>query len=110
GKRTKIVPSSIGQYLDAEALAYWIMCDGTKHSSGLELCTDSFTLEEVQLLISVLACPQSNFGLICSIHNKSNYNSDKVYHRIYIHKESMKLLNSLVLSHMLPEFHYKLHI
>jgi len=45
GNFTKIVPSTIGAYLDAEALAYWIMCDGTKvKDGGLELCTDSFTL------------------------------------------------------------------
>ena len=51
GTWTQIVPSTIGDYLDAVALAYWIMCDGYQHSSGPILCTDSFTLKEVQLLI-----------------------------------------------------------
>ena len=82
------------------------MCDGSKvEQGGLVLCTDSFTLEEVQLLIRVL---ESNFGLLSSCWTMSN--RGQVCYRIYIGASSMKLLNSLVLPYILPTLHYKLHI
>ena len=40
----KIVPLDLYNLLTYEALAYWIMCDGTKSSKGLILQTQSFTL------------------------------------------------------------------
>ena len=98
GRFIKIVPSTIGDYLDAEALAYWIMCDGTKHHSCLVLSTDSFTLEKVQLLIKVL---ESNFGLVCTYHTINN--RGKVCYRIYIRKEFYGLLNNLVLPYFIPQ-------
>jgi hypothetical protein len=53
GNYIKIVPSIIEELLDAKALAYWIMCDGSKvGESGLHLCTDSFTLEELNFICS----------------------------------------------------------
>ena len=75
------------------------MCEGTKHNIGIVLCTDSFTLEEIQLLMKVL---RDNFNLMCTRQESTN--------RIYISKESMSKLNSLVSQHMVPEMLYKLHI
>jgi hypothetical protein len=49
-KFIKIIPSTIGHYLNAKALACWIMSDGSKvEHDGLILHTESFTLEEVKL-------------------------------------------------------------
>jgi len=54
GKFTKIVPHSIGDFIDAKAFAYWIMSDGSKvEQGGLILHTEGFTLEEVKFLIKV---------------------------------------------------------
>jgi len=56
------------------SLAYWEMDDGCKHNSGFHLCTDSYTFEEVQLLIKVL---QSNFDLNCTL-NKRGKDSHRI--------------------------------
>jgi hypothetical protein len=79
----KILPPNIGELLTARGLAYWAMDDGARQSSGFGfyLCTDSFTLAEVELLCSVL---KENLTLDCSIH-KHGAN----HHRIYIRAESM---------------------
>lgn len=72
----KIIPKNIGELLTAKGLSAWAMDDGSKHASGFRLCTDSFSLKEVNLLVKVL---KINFGLNCSIHKKG-----KDQNRIYI--------------------------
>lgn len=48
----KIITADIEKYLDPVALAYWICDDGQLvKRGGITLCTDSYTLEEVELLI-----------------------------------------------------------
>jgi hypothetical protein len=44
------------------------MDDGYKSDNGVVLCTDSFTLDEVNLLVSVL---KDNFDLIATINRKA---------------------------------------
>jgi hypothetical protein len=43
-----------GELLTPVALAHWIQGDGKADRSGLVLCTDSFTIQEVVLLMNVL--------------------------------------------------------
>jgi hypothetical protein len=51
----KIIPSNISEYLTEVSLAFWIMDDGGKTTYGdFLLHTNSYTLEEVELLVSVL--------------------------------------------------------
>jgi len=68
----KVVPKNIGDLLTPIGLAYWAMDDGTKTGSGFRLNTQSFTLEENQLLIQVL---KKKFDLNCTIHYHSKKNS-----------------------------------
>ncbi len=77
------------------------MDDGYKHSSGVSLCTDSYTKEEVLLLINILK-------------NKFNLNSNLMKHgvnnfRIYIKKESIENLKTLVKPYFIPSMLYKLN-
>jgi hypothetical protein len=99
--KTKFVPSDIYFLFTPIALAHWIMGDGGKTSSGLLLCTDSFTLKDVLRLMFVL---QNRYNLNCSIitNNKNSY-------RIYIKKDSMPLIIKIVLPHMHSSMFYKLH-
>ena len=53
-----------------------------RHGGGFSFATHSFTLKEVELLVSVL---KENFNLDCTIHK----NNDKF--RIYIRTKSMPL-------------------
>src|SRR5579871_5564353 len=64
----KIIPLNIEEYLSSRALAYWAMDDGYKQGSCFVLSTDSFTKEEVELLITVL---KTKFDLDCTLYNKN---------------------------------------
>jgi hypothetical protein len=54
----KRIPLNIGELLTPLGLAYWAMEDGCKSRNNFNLNTDSFSLNEVELLIKVL---KSNF-------------------------------------------------
>ena len=71
----KILPVNIEQLLTPKGLAYWFMDDGYKSGKGLYICTESFSLSEIQRLINVL---KNKFDLECSYHQVTNG------HRIYI--------------------------
>jgi hypothetical protein len=76
------------------------MDDGYKEKDGFILCTDSFSKEEVSLLIEELR--SSDFNLNCTLRlNKSHY-------RIYILSESMSNFKSLVSPYFLESMMYKL--
>lgn len=100
-ERKKIIPLNMEELLTPRGLAHWIMDDGYKFIEGLYLCTESFNLEENQLLIYIL---KNKFNLNCGIHKVTNGN------RIYIWKDSKEKLISLVKNFMIPHFYYKLDI
>jgi hypothetical protein len=92
--------------ISPRALAYWIMDDGSNFKrGGITLCTDNFTLDEVLRLKSVL---ENKFNFICTIHHKKNKDGSKFYPRIYISKNSMPSLISLVEKYMLDSMKYKI--
>lgn len=76
------------------------MDDGSREGTGLHLSVYAFSNEDVDKLMFTL---QDKFGLRCSIH----YNRDKKP-RIYIFKESMDTLKSLVSPYFIKEMLYKL--
>jgi len=68
---------------------------------GLVLCTDSFTLQDVVILMNVLII---RYNLECTLRVKG----DKKY-RIYIRSSSMPpVLRSIVSQHMVSSMLYKL--
>jgi hypothetical protein len=75
------------------------MSDGVSNKYALTLCTDSFTIQEVVLLINILII---KYDLNCIIH-KSNNNF-----RIFIKAESMGKLHKLVDPYIIPFSSYKL--
>jgi len=102
----KIIKAEIENYLDPVAIAYWICDDGQLvKRGGITLCTDSYTLEEVELLIRIL---KNKYNLKCTIHTKKGL-SGKEYHRIYIGKKSLYDIKPLLIPHMHKSFLYKLH-
>lgn len=108
GKYIKRIPNSIGNYLTPKALAYWLMCDGSKHSQGgIYIHTPSFSLSEVELLINVF---KTKFHLISTYHTVTNKETNKIYYVIYIRKDQMETLNHLVQPYFIPSMLYKLHL
>lgn len=81
-------------------MAYWALDDGYKSKKNFGFCTDSFTLDEVQLLSFTL---QKKFSVLSSLHNVR-----KNQYRIYIKYESMNNFKELVQPHFHPSMMYKL--
>jgi hypothetical protein len=100
--KVKVIPNEIYNLLDPIALAHWIQEDGKIDRSGLILCIDSYTLQEVIILINVLII---RYELICSIHR-----SRPGQYRIYISKKSMVNLSSIILPYMHSSMLYKIHL
>lgn len=97
----------IEKHLNPITLAYWICDDGQAvKNGGVTLCTDNYSLTEVNLLIQALV---NRYELKCSIHNKKGKNG-KVYHRVYIKKNSFDKLKPLLIPHIHKSFLYKLHL
>ena len=99
--KVKTVPYCIADYLTPLALAIWIMDDGTKVSKGLKLCTNSFSYSDCVLLVKVL---NDNFSLKSSVQSAGAPNQ----YIIYIWKESIPLLRSIISSYIIPEMKYKI--
>lgn len=92
----KVVLNNIYDLLTPLGLAHWIMQDGSFHkvSKGIVLCTDSFTKEEVLLLLKVL---QEKFNLKCTIQKVPNKSLNKFI--IYINAKSISVLQELTKSY-----------
>jgi hypothetical protein len=75
------------------------MDDGTWKTPGVRIATNSFTKEEVELLILAL---ETNFNIKSTLHkNNGKY-------QLYIKQESIPLLKNLVLPYTVPSMLYKL--
>lgn len=96
----KRVPDNIYELLTPRGLAFWLMDDGSRQGSGVHIGVYAFTNLDVDKLMFTL---QDKFNLKCSIH----YNKDKKP-RIYIFKESMDTLITLVKPYFIKEMLYKL--
>lgn len=99
--KQKHVPKNIGELLSPKALAIWVMDDGGVSGKGSKISTESFDLEEVKLLKAALF---ERFGLRYSVQRH------KKKHILYLSKEQMPALQSLIQSYMLPCMYYKLNI
>ena len=103
---TKIVPLNIKDWLTPISLAHWICGDGQLvKGGGITICTDNYTMVEVNVLISAL---KYKFNANCSIHNKKGINFN-IYYRIYIKKASFEMIKPLILEYVHESFLYKLH-
>lgn len=97
----KYIPNNLEELLTERGMAYWYMDDGYKSVSGLYICTESYTMEDHQILINVL---KNKFNLECNIHKTTNGN------RIYILSSSKDKLLELVKPYLLKHFYYKFNI
>nr|QBM09632.1 hypothetical protein [Dactylella sp.] len=100
-KNKKIIPQSIKEYLTPLAIAVWIMNSGYKSHGGLKLLTYSFSCLDCMLLSQAL---DSKFNLKTTI--KRSNKPDKWF--IYVNKESMPYLNSILFQYFIPSMRYKI--
>ena len=109
-KFIKIVPLNIADTLKPLGLAHWIMGDGywDKSDKTVHICTDNFTLSEVELLISVL---KYNFGLIATLKRRIKANKEVCWRIRFSGKDAnISRLVKLVKPHFIPSMLYKLNI
>ena len=88
--------------LDALGLAIWFMDDGFKNGRGWVLCTDGFTVKEVQLLRKIM---KHNFDLDTTIR-KSGLGNPQIYIRTSCREKFLNLVSPYVCKCM----HYKLEL
>jgi hypothetical protein len=100
----KIIPNNIYELLTPVALAHMIMGDGTARKYGLEICTNSYSIEDVVRLMNVLMI---RYRLECTIRLKKRQNN-KIEYMIYISQGSMPLLLNIVSPFMHSSMLYKL--
>jgi hypothetical protein len=96
----KSISEDLFHYLNPSALAFWIMGDGSRKNKGLLLCTDSFTIQEVVLLMNILII---KYNLKCTLHMSAGLP------RIYISPTSMPTLRKIVDPYMVPFSKYKIN-
>lgn len=94
----KIIPTNLFDLLTWEALAHWIMCDGT-YNSGVRIQTESFTIKEVVFIMNILMI---KFNLECNLHTQRGYPI------IYIKSKSIKRNLQNILPHIHSSMIYKL--
>nr|AUN28142.1 hypothetical protein [Malassezia pachydermatis] len=97
----KRVPTNIKDYLTPLALAIWVMDDGARVGKSLKFCTNSFSYEDCLYLSQILS---KLYDIKTSIHNAGKENQ----YVIYILKESMPTLRSIVKKHMVSSMLYKI--
>src|ERR1700712_2729004 len=98
---TKILPENIQDLLTDRGLDYLIMDDGYKAGKGFYICTESYTLEENQILVDLF---KNKFNLESSVHKVTNG------HRLYILSSSRETLLKLIKPYLLDHFNYKFEI
>ena len=98
--KIKSIPINIYELLTPVSLAFWVI-DGYKYNAGVALATNSFSVEENELLIDAL---NKNFGFnswIIDDHGKPS---------IYIPKQNLIQLQNLISKHIHYTILYKIHI
>lgn len=97
----KRVPKDISEYLTPLAIAIWIMDDGSRVGAGIKWSTNSFAYQDCLLLCKVLS---DIYGLKTSVQS-AGYPNQYV---VYVFKESMPLLRTIVSPYMVSSMLYKL--
>lgn len=95
----KVVPLDIRKHLTARGLAFGAMDDGSIHSPGFYLCTNCFTIPEVELLCHALA---KNFWTYHR-HSPPAWSTSN-----FIRANDMPVFRAIVTPHFHPTMLYKL--
>jgi len=97
----KVIPANIADLLTPLGLAHFIADDGSWDKKGryVVLCTNSFTLKEVEHLVSVL---NNKWNLKCYV------NKNGIYYRIIVPTYSILVLQDLLAPHIPPMMRHKI--
>lgn len=100
GIGNKIIKEELFDYFDEIVLAHWIMGNGARRNNGgIILCTDSFSIKEVIILMNIL---NIKFNIKSSIH------IDNKIPRIYINKNNLSFIKYKLIPHFSNNYLYKI--
>lgn len=115
GEWEKVIPEDIESTINARVLAIWYMDDGRTswpHRHGVKefdgsrasasICTDSFSVKEVETLISII---KTKFSIDCSLLLYSDNNRP----RISFNADNTEKLFSAITPFIHPSIKYKIH-
>jgi len=105
-KNIKIIPNELEKYLTPLAIAHWVMGDGTfdkGKNQRIVLCTDCFTLDEVNILSSILL---EKYNIISRI--KSAIYGKYLIHRITMTGENRRKFHELVTPFIILSLKYRI--
>lgn len=111
-KYVKSLSPQLYDYFDDIAFAHWIMGDGSKINSGLVICTDSFDIKSIILLMNILIIKYDINPII--LKHTSYLISDikkenkSMKNRILISNEDMKKIKDRVRPYFINCYSYKL--
>jgi hypothetical protein len=102
----KIIPHNIYELLTPVALAHMIMGDGTARKYGLEICTNSYSIQDVVRLMNILMI---RYRLDCRLLRQLlKRQNNKIEYMIYIRQGSIPLLRTIVAPYFHPSMLYKI--
>lgn len=102
-EKKKHVPIALEHLLTSRGLAFWYMDDGSiksKHSKGAFLNTQSFLLNDIEILCEIL---ERKFGMICWLRPQNH----GTQYQIYISGKSYELLAALITPYFTEDMWYK---
>ena len=115
----KLIKYEIFYYINYISLAFWIMGDGSKRGRGLVLCTDSFSLKDIILLMNIL---KIKFDIDSTIEflayapysisledRKTILNNKKKIARIIINKKNLDKVREKIKPFFTKDFLYKIN-
>jgi transposase len=97
-KDKKVITLEFLKNFTAVSLAYLFMDDGCKSNGTVAICTNCFTISELELFVNFL---KTKFNLHFNIHKNNT---------IYLQTRDFKLFVSIVFPHLLESFYYKINI
>ena len=107
----KLIKPELYNYINYISLAHWIMGDGSKTGKGLLLCTDSFSIKEVVILINIL---KIKFNIDSSIHYHTSISPNKKIiknkiPRIYINENNLNKIKPFIKPYFVKSMLYKIN-
>jgi hypothetical protein len=108
--KKKVIKPELFYYINYISLAHWIMGNGSKSRYGLILCTDSYSLKEIIILMNIL---KIKFNIDSSIHyhisiSPSNNTIRNKHARIYINNKNLNKIKPFIKPYFVNSMLYKI--
>jgi len=103
GKRKKIIPVQLIEWISDLSLAYWFMDDGSSKWRNkvlsLRFCTDSFSELEIDLLINIFK-EKFHLNVTKTVNSKNKW-------RLYVGTENYQKIKEMIYPHIIHSMRYK---